>query len=218
MKNVKRISIITGHYGSGKTNISVNMALKLAKEGKKVTIVDLDIVNPYFRTADFKEMLERNGVKVITPTYANTNLDIPALPAQVNSVFDNKDSYVVIDVGGDDAGAIALGRYANTIAREDYDMYYVINEYRFQTKDAKETVELLKEIEACARVKATKLINNSNLGEETTLEKVEHSLSFAKQVSELTKLPLAFTCIRNDIKQNDNNFEPVEVLVKPFYQ
>lgn len=214
---MKRISIVTGHYGSGKTNISVNMALNLVKSGKKVTIVDLDIVNPYFRTADFKDMLIKNNVNVITPVYANTNLDIPALPAQINSIFDSKDSYVVIDVGGDDAGAIALGRYSNNISKEDYDMYYVINKYRFQTKDENETVELLSEIESCARLKATKLINNSNLGEETTYQTVFNSLDYVEKVSNITKLPVAFTCIKEDINENKDDFISVEIFIKPFY-
>lgn len=217
MNKLKRISVVAGHYGSGKTNISVNMALKLARQGEKVTIVDLDIVNPYFRTADFKELLENENIHVITPTYANTNLDIPALPAEVNSVFDQKDAYVIIDVGGDDAGAIALGRYARFIAAEDYDMYYVINENRYQTKSPNEAVELLQEIEYCAKVKATKLINNSNLGSETTIDTVMRSNTFANKVSELTGLPIAFTCINQEIDKKESNLEPVEIFVKPFY-
>lgn len=216
MNTLKRISIITGHYGSGKTNIAVNMAVKLRKDGKKVTIVDLDIVNPYFRTADFRDMLEEKGIRLIAPVYANTNLDLPALPAEVNSVFNDDDSYIIIDVGGDDAGAIALGRYAAMIDKDNYDMYYVINRYRYQTKNAAEASELLKEIEISARVKATKLINNSNLGEETTLENIDSSIEFAEEVSRQTGLPIAFTCIKQSDAVNDG-YEPVLIYVKPFY-
>ncbi|MEG2429922.1 MAG: P-loop NTPase, partial [Oscillospiraceae bacterium] len=131
LTNFKRISIITGHYGSGKTNVAVNLALQLKEQHEKVTIVDLDIVNPYFRTSDFTQMLSEKGIKVIAPVYANTNLDIPALPPSINSIFDNKDSFVIVDVGGDDAGAIALGQFSNRIKNSEYDMYYVINECRF---------------------------------------------------------------------------------------
>ncbi len=215
--NLKRISIITGHYGSGKTNIAVNMALDLKKSGKDVTIVDLDIVNPYFRTADFQEMLQENGIKVITPTFANTNLDIPSLPASINAVFNDADNYVIIDVGGDDAGGIALGRYANAIKKSDYDLFYVINERRFLTKEPSEAVELLSEIEAVARVKATKLINNTNLGEKTTLDTVVDSLDFAKKVSEETKLPLAFSCINKDLDKKEYDFYPVTIFVKAIW-
>ncbi|MEG0692771.1 MAG: P-loop NTPase [Oscillospiraceae bacterium] len=211
---LKRISIITGHYGSGKTNIAVNMALDLKKSGKNVTIVDLDIVNPYFRTADFQQMLEQHGIKVITPTFANTNLDIPSLPASVNAVFNDNDNYVIIDVGGDDAGGIALGRYANLIKKSDYDLYYVINECRYLTKDAHEAVELLAEIEAVTRVKATKLINNTNLGEKTTIDTLVHSLDFAKKVSTETNLPVAFHCINKEINTKNYDFYPVNIFVK----
>lgn len=208
---LKRISIITGHYGSGKTNVAVNMALDMKKSGKNVTIVDIDIVNPYFRTADFQQMLEAEGIKVITPTFANTNLDIPALPASVNAVF-NSDDYVIIDVGGDDAGATALGRYAKDIEKSDYDFYYVINKYRYLTKDATEAAELLYEIEAAARVKATNLINNSNLGEETTADTIKNSFNFAEEISKITSLPIAFTCCKKDIPVE--GCYPVNIYVK----
>lgn len=222
MKDIKRISIVAGHYGSGKTNVSVNMAVRLAQQGKKVIIVDLDIVNPYFRAADFKDYLESLGIHVIAPTYANTNLDIPALPAEINTIFDTTDSHVIIDVGGDDAGAIALGRYSELIKSEDYDMYYVINENRYHTKNAGEALELLQCIEYCARVKATKLINNSNLGDETTVETLKHSLAFADELSEKTNLPLAFTCIKSDLyeaaaAESIPNLISIEMFVKPFY-
>lgn len=214
MRDIKKISIITGHYGSGKTNVSVNLALSLKSEGKKVVVIDLDIVNPYFRTADFKELLEEKGIEVITPIYANTNLDIPALPASISAALEQDEKYVVIDVGGDDAGAIALGRYAKILANRDYDMYYVINAYRYMTKNSAEATELLREIEDAARIKGTKLINNSNLGKLTTLESVSRSTEFAEEVSKLTKLPVAFTCIKNDVGCKSEDFFPCEIFVK----
>ena len=108
--NFRKINIITGHYGSGKTNVSVNMALDLAEKGEKVTVVDLDIVNPYFRTADFKELFGEHNISLTVPTYANSNLDIPALGFDMNGITD-REGYIIIDVGGDDEGAKALGRY-----------------------------------------------------------------------------------------------------------
>ena len=108
--NFRKINIITGHYGSGKTNVSVNMALDLAEKGEKVTVVDLDIVNPYFRTADFKELFGEHNISLTVPTYANSNLDIPALGFDMNGIAD-REGYIIIDVGGDDEGAKALGRY-----------------------------------------------------------------------------------------------------------
>lgn len=218
-ENAKRVSIVTGHYGSGKTNIAVNMALKLKKDfpDKKVTIVDLDIVNPYFHTADFTAILENHGIRVITPTYANTNLDTPVLPAEINAVFDLDDSYVVIDVGGDDAGAIALGRYSKQIAACDFEMYYVVNQFRLLTNSPSLAVELMTDIESCARVKVTKLINNSNLGTQTTLTMVTESLTFAEEICALAGVPLAFCTINDEIDMKDNLFEPINMYVKPLY-
>ena len=142
---------VTGHYGSGKTNFSINLAISIAKNGTSVTIVDLDIVNPYFRTADFSDLLDMQGIHVIVPEYANTNLDIPVLPASVDAAIAQKDGVVILDVGGDDAGAIALGRYAARIRDAGYDLLYVINENRYLTKTPEEAVSLLREIEQASR-------------------------------------------------------------------
>ena len=122
-----KIIIITGHYGCGKTNIAVNIALKLAEKGEKVTVVDLDIVNPYFRTADFGELFGSRGIELAVPMYANSNLDIPALSFDLGAII-NGGGYTVIDVGGDPEGAVALGRYGDILKnRSDAALYYVIN-------------------------------------------------------------------------------------------
>ncbi|MEG1996730.1 MAG: cobalamin biosynthesis protein CobQ [Oscillospiraceae bacterium] len=217
MQNVKQLSIIVGHYGSGKTNIAVNMALTLKQSGKDVTIIDLDIVNPYFRTADFKELLESHGIEVVTPLYANTNLDIPALPPQISTCLENKSRYVIVDVGGDDAGATALGRYCDIINSRDYDMFYVINSFRYLTKTPCEATALLKDIEVCSRVRATKLINNSNLGQLTTEETVLSSQDFANDISRQTDLPIAFTCIDEKIKTKKKDYYKVKMMVKKIW-
>lgn len=212
MPNEKRILVVTGHYGSGKTNIAVNLAFRQAQEGKRVSLVDLDIVNPYFRTADFRESLEAKGVSVYAPVYANTNLDIPALPAQINSVFDQSAGIGIFDVGGDDAGAIALGQYASRISAAGYEMYYVVNARRYLTHNAQEAVGILREIEAAARLKATGIINNTNLGPETTWQTVEESLPFAREVSALTGLPLVYTCVRRELCPHEaQGYFPVDI-------
>ena len=124
---MKRINIITGHYGSGKTNLSVNLALKAAEQGKSVAVVDLDLVNPYFRTADFRNLFEEKGIKLIAPDFANTNLDVPSVQFDVEQLASSEDC-LIIDVGGDDAGAAALGRYSGALLnmQEDFDMFYEI--------------------------------------------------------------------------------------------
>lgn len=220
LNKLKRITVITGHYGSGKTNFAVNLALQLKKSGKRVTVVDLDIVNPYFRTADFAELLESAGIDTILPMYANTNLDIPALPAAVNSVFDDESRHVVIDVGGDDAGAIALGRYSNDFTASGYDLLYVINKCRYLTKEPSEALELLRDIEYVSRLKATGLVNNTNLGSMTTADTLLDSLQFADETSRLTGLPVSFSCLSREIAESNSDklsnipVFPVDIYVK----
>ena len=217
---MKKITIITGHYGSGKTNVSVNLALELASKGEKVTVVDLDIVNPYFRTADFKELFEEKGVTLVSSMYANTNLDIPAISFDVERIA-TEDGYLIIDVGGDDTGATALGRYHEPFMRfkDDIDMLYVINCYRYMTRFSEEALDLFYEIEEKARFKHTGIINNSNLGEMTTKETILDSLEFARQVSEGTELPLIFTTAPKNIScdELDEKVKYVDVYVKPIW-
>lgn len=190
----KRLTVVTGHYGSGKTNFSVNLALDIAKDGQKCTVIDLDIVNPYFRTADFEKLFGENGIDIFAPVYANTNLDIPSLNIPLESLM-KSGSHIVIDVGGDDEGAKALGRFAPIInGFEDTDILYVINKYRYLTKDPADTAVLMREIEESGSVRCTGIVNNSSLGGETDIDDVISSLSFAEKVSELTGLPIAATC------------------------
>lgn len=192
----KRVTLLAGHYGSGKTNIAVNMAFELKKRVDKVTVADLDIVNPYFRTKDSQKDFENAGIRFISSQYANTNLDIPALPTELYSVTDDKSSYAIMDIGGDDRGALALGRYAPAIKEENnYEMLLVINKFRPLTPDAKSVIEVMKEIEIAGKIPFTGIVNNSNLGKETTADDVLSSLSFADEVSSLTGLPVRFTSV-----------------------
>ncbi len=196
----KRITIISGHFGSGKTNISVNLALELKKTKNDVAILDIDIVNPYFRTKDSMEMLENNGVKLICSQYANSNVDIPALPQQIYGVTDNLNTSFIIDVGGDDRGALALGRLAPKIKEEnDYDMYYVVNKFRPLTSDVKSAIEVMREIEFACKMKFTGIINNSNLGLETTESDVLSSLEYASEIASETGLKVVLTTVENNL-------------------
>lgn len=188
----KKIIIISGHYGSGKTNVAVNLALTLAAGGKKVALVDLDIVNPYFRAADNRAELQARGVRCILPQFANTNVDVPTLPPQIHSAFAS-DETVIFDVGGDKDGAVALGVYRNAIKAKGYDMIAVVNMYRPLTATADDTLENLREIEDNCSLSFTGFINNSNLGEETTEADIEASLGYAEEIAGKSSLPLLFT-------------------------
>ena len=216
--NFPKIIIITGHYGSGKTNVAVNVALFLSASGKKVTVIDMDIVNPYFRTADFGELFESNGIALKAPMYANSNLDIPALNYDISSIV-NGDGYVIIDVGGDDAGATALGRYSDVLKnRDDVKMYCVINKYRYVGDGIDDETSMLRNIEAASGLKCGAIINNSNIGVATTAEAVKNSLEYADEVSELLGVPVAFTSTKEDfIAEIENGFE-IKVFVKPIWE
>lgn len=187
----KRLTLFAGHYGSGKTNIAVNYAMLLADEGKKVCIADLDIVNPYFRTKDSEAELKEKGVTLISSRYANTNVDLPAIPAESYRLVQDKSIYGVIDIGGDDRGAYALGRFADAIKAEgDYRMAFVLNRHRPLTSTVEDAVEIMREVEAAAGLKFTCIVNNSNIGPETTADTVRDSIPFAEQLSAATGLPI----------------------------
>ena len=190
----KRVLLLCGHYGSGKTNIAVNLAFRLKREYPRVTIADLDIVNPYFRSKDSATELAAADIRLICSNYANSNVDIPALPPDLYALTDDRGMRAVIDVGGDDRGALVLGRIAPAILEEnDYEMLMVINCYRPLTRDAASTLEVMREIESACRMRFTALVNNSNLGAETTAEDVLASVQYAKEVAELSGLPLVMT-------------------------
>lgn len=215
---IKRITLFAGHYGSGKTNIAVNYALYLKKQFDKVAIADIDIVNPYFRTKDSQKILDENGIRLISSEYANTNVDVPALPAEIYTVTEDKDTVSVIDVGGDDRGALALGRYSPAIKDEnDYNMLLVINKYRPLTKDAKAVCEIMREIECAGGLKFTGIVNNSNLGEDTTVDDVLSTVQYANEVSNLTGLPICMTTVHekiyNELTGKIENLFPINIYV-----
>ena len=190
----KRLTLFAGHYGSGKTNIAVNYALLLAREGKKVCIADLDIVNPYFRTKDSAAELEAAGIDLISPQYANTNVDLPALPAASYRLVQDKSSYGIMDIGGDDRGAYALGRFVPSILEEnDYRMVFVANALRPMTRTPEDALEVMREIEAACGLRFTDLINNTNLGSETTPETVLDAVPYMEELSRLSGLPIFAT-------------------------
>lgn len=217
---MKRITVITGHYGCGKTNLSVNLAVEAAKEWKSVTVVDFDLVNPYFRTADFRQFFAENGIELIAPDFANSNLDVPSVQFDIEQLASG-DGCLIIDVGGDDAGAFALGRYAQALKgyRDELDMLYVINQRRNLTETADAAAQLMLEIEEASRMKHTAIVNNTNLGCETTAEIIAQSKDFADKVSEKTGLPLRFTTYPEELCEPIDlpDTLPIKVYVKALW-
>lgn len=215
-----RIRVFTGHFGSGKTEISLNYALKLAAEGKKVTIADLDIVNPYFCSRDEKELLESKGIRLIATPKEYANAELGTVPLNTLAVFNDKSYDVVIDVGGDDQGAVALGQYYRYFQMEDYDMYFVININRPFTKDVDGVVEYIRDIEKASRIKVKYLVNNSNMSYETTIEDILEGQRVAREVSEKTGIPIRYTTVREDLVDKlpegiDGEIFPLSIFMLP---
>ena len=217
----KRVTLFVGHYGSGKTNIAVAYARHLKEMGKAVTVADMDIVNPYFRTKDSEEDFKREGIELIVSEFANSNVDLPALPSELYRVVERRERHAVLDIGGDDRGAYALGRFAPYIKEEnDYECLFVANMYRPLTKTPEEALAVMREIEAAGGIKITAIVNNSNLGELTDGEMVQGSMDYIKRLSEISGLPVKFTSAREDVAESlggiEKGFFPLKLQKKIF--
>ncbi len=209
-KKDPQIYIFTGHYGSGKTEIAVNFAfhLKRMASERKVAIIDMDIVNPFFRTADATKPLEDSGIRVELPLYAQSNVDVPALTPQMEYLIEEKDTDLVLDIGGDDVGAKAVGRYKEAIMKRKYNLFFVLNKNRPFTKDLHSSLKIYREIQESCGIDFTGIVNNTHLLECTTLETLIQGIPLARELSQKTGVPLAFHCAFSSVL---NNAEPKEV-------
>lgn len=205
----KRIRIITGHYGSGKSEFSMNYITKLRElvDGE-VAIADLDVVNVYFRTREKRELLESKGITVIDSSVKATTQDLPSVSPQIASAASNPKVNYLMDVGGDSVGARVLGRFSHNIKDEEYDMFFVINANREKTTTPEEVIEHIKSIEETAKLKVTGLINNTHLVRETTIDDVLKGQELAKKVSSITNIPIKYVvCLETLIDKLPQNIE-----------
>ncbi len=217
----RKIIVVTGHFGSGKTNFSGALALELAKTGQPVTLVDFDLVNPYFRSADFKEAFAKRGITLRAPDYANTNVDIPSVQFDLGGLAAG-DGYLIIDVGGDEDGAVALGRYSHVLnsyaETGELDMLAVVSFRRYLTRTPAEAEQYLRGIERASRMKLTHLVNNTNLGMETTPEMISESIPHCEALSRQMDLPVACITVPDfaEVPENvpENMLMRVPVLVR----
>ncbi len=191
---VYKIYVFTGHFGSGKTETAVNFALKLRDFHKKINIVDMDIVNPFFRTVDFRFELEDNGINVIASRYAGTNIESPALPREILPALNENGSRTILDVGGDDIGARVLSGYREHILGFPNRVYCVVNIRRPETNTPEKIIKTIRQIEESSGIKISALVNNTNLSSETQAEDVVEGQNILREVSKKKGIPIAFIC------------------------
>lgn len=189
-----RLNIFCGHFGSGKSEVSINYAIKLAGEGKKVTVIDMDNVNPFFRSTDAKEILEKHGIELIASEFVNSNLDMPTVPQETKKVFCDTSRTVIFDVGGDDDGAYILGQFNSYFMQEDYSMTFVVSTKRPLTKTNDELYDMAQRIEYASRLKFTGIANNTNLGSLTDSDTLLSDYDEIKKLSEKMSVPICMQC------------------------
>ncbi len=217
------LTIIVGHYGSGKTEFSVNYAMYMQKHGKKVAIADLDIINPYFRTREITDELETEGIRVISSILGNKEshpMDLPSLSPELNILTQTNQYFGIIDVGGNPVGATALGRFSDSIKKINYNMYMVVNANRPETNSVKTVMEFLNGIEEKSKLKINGLINNTHLVRETTVQDILDGDKLVREVSEYASLPVMFCSYIEDMVNLDGydvagEKFPMKLLMRP---
>lgn len=206
MAHDPNIKIITGHFGSGKTEISINLSLMERKKYEKVAISDLDVINPYFRSREAVKRFEELDIELIAPKGELATADLPIVSGEIHRVFHDPNYHLIIDVGGDKDGAMALGQYYNELKDLDHEMYFVINANRPYVSTVKGIKETIQQIESVSRLKVTALINNTNLGVETTMEEIEKGFEISQEASQELQLPLLYTTISDNLKNESKDF------------
>ncbi len=209
-----RLTIVTGHYGTGKTEFSVNLALALAGEGARTALADLDIVNPYFRSREQRELLEAAGVRVVATSRALADADVPALPAELHAVLEDRTVRGVLDIGGDPSGARVLARYRPRILREDYQLLYVVNAARPEVRTAERSAEYLRAIEAVTGLRCTGLVNNTHLCGETGPEDIREGALLTEEVSRMTGVPIVCHAAEARFQERLRDLDPFPMEIR----
>lgn len=212
------VVIVTGHYGSGKTEFSLNLALGAARGGRRTALADLDIVNPYFRSREYAPMLEAHGVRVLAGGVPGTGADVPSLSPDIQAAFDEEGLQTIFDVGGDPVGAKVLGRYHDSIVRVPHDMFFVVNANRPETRDARGADRYLRSVEAASRLSVTGIVNNTHLCGETTAGDIRRGADVAAELSERTGVPVVTHLAAADLAGEAAGFVdpvfPIEIFLK----
>lgn len=195
IKDDKRIRLFIGHYGSGKSEVSINYVTRLREivDGE-VALADLDVVNVYFRTREKKDLMKKLGITPIDSSIQTTTLDVPAISAEIMRPLHDSNVNYVLDVGGDNVGGRIVGRFAEHFKSDDYDMFFVVNANREKTQTAKEVLGYIDTIEASSKLKVTGLVNNTHLLRETTVKDILKGQEVVKEVSKMKNIPIKYVC------------------------
>lgn len=214
----KRIKIFVGSFGSGKTEIAINYSIYCRKNHSQVAIVDLDIVNPYFRTREVKDALSLKGIKVIAPEGKLAYADLPLISPEIKGLIQDSDYHLILDVGGDDVGTVVLGNFKSFIEDLDYEMLLVVNSYRPFTQDIPQIEQMAQEIKNSSRLKISGIVSNPNLLTETDEEIIKQGHILIRQAAQKLKLPIKFVCIDERFSQKikQENFEEPIFYMKRF--
>ena len=218
-----KINIFVGHYGSGKSEIALNYALLQKSKGKKVMLVDLDIVNPYFCLRELKELLQTEGIKLISADPSLSNAELMVVPKEVIEAFSNEDYEVIFDIGGDDSGSIVLGRYKNYFNLSNHEVFFVMNNKRPLTSDFIKAEKYLKDIETTSRLKVSSIISNANLSYETDIQDIIKGEEETIKLADKVGIPHKFTVVRKDFEKDLKNvlkasILPIDIYMKPFWR
>jgi RecA/RadA recombinase len=206
LKKGADITIITGHFGSGKTEMAVNFALEARKNNEKVAVADLDIVNPYYRARDARAIFAENGIELIAPAERLAASDLPIVSGDIYRVIYDPAYKVIVDAGGDKDGATALGQFFNDWKDMDPEVLFILNANRPYVSTLEGAVDTLLKIEKASRLKITGIINNSNVGNETTLADVENGLELSRALSEKLNIPLLSTTLSQHLAAEADSF------------
>lgn len=216
-----RLTVIVGAYGSGKTEVAINYALRLRADGKRVNMVDLDIVNPFFRSRDIRDYLAGHDIQVISSNEGLETADIPALSPKILGLLQDRDYDGIFDVGGDPAGATALGRFNRYFQQEPYNLWVVVNPFRPDSSDAQQVFEMVRAIENASRLKATGLIDNTNLGSATTVQDRLAGREVVRLAATLLKLPIVWRTVSDKYppEKGDDHVPslPLTLYMKPLW-
>lgn len=200
-RSVRDYYVLLGGFGSGKSELALNMAIENAGKGASM-LVDLDVINPYFRTSERQDVLDKAGVELISPPYSMKKIEIMSLSARVYAAFAPGEGSVIFDVGGDHVGAVAIGQYKpnfDRIPREKMNVLFVVNSRRPVAADFDSAWALLEKIQGVSRLRVTGIVNNGNMAEETESLHLLEGYDLVKALSEKTGIPVWGSCGRQEI-------------------